>query len=386
MLHKKDLLGVVDTFGTPVYGYDESTIQRQCALLSESLPNASFYYSCKTNNNPALLEIIRTAKMGAEAVSVEELQHLQSVGFKKQDISFTCSNLTEKELKYAARASGCIHLDSLHQIMLWGKNQLGTRISLRINQGIGAGHHRNVITGGDGSKFGITLADLPEAKKIADQYNLTVSSLHQHIGSNILDESIMLGAIEMLLETAREFPDVTDLNFGGGFGVPYQPKENPFDVKKFSKAFVKLITSFETQEKRTINVSFEPGRFLVAQAGVLLVHVVDIKETNEHTFVGVNSGFNHLLRPVLYDTYHHIENLSRPRARRGSVTVTGNICESGDIFAKNRTIPMPHIGDVLAFYDAGAYGMSMASKYNMRTLPNEVLITSSGDVKDISVS
>ncbi|MEK7103201.1 MAG: diaminopimelate decarboxylase [Patescibacteria group bacterium] len=384
-MQKNVLTKVAKEFGTPIYVYDESIIEKQCKLLVRALPRAAFHYACKANSNPRILAVIRKADIGIEAVSVGELKLAKAIGFQKQQISFTCSNLTEAELRHAAKLSGRVHLDSLHQIELWGKHKLGKHISLRLNQGVGAGHHEHVITGGPDSKFGIALPDIPRAKAIAKKYGLVISSLHQHIGSNILDEFIMLKAVQVLLKTAAQFSDVRHLDFGGGFGVPYQLADSFLDLKKFARKLNPLINTFERRGSK-ISYSFEPGRFLVAEAGMLLVQVVDTKRTGKHIFVGVNSGFNHLMRPVMYGAYHCIENISRSRGTHAKITIAGNICESGDIFAKNRVMLMPKLGDILAIQNTGAYGMSMASTYNMRALPREVLITRGDKSKEISFS
>lgn len=384
---KKDvLIKIARKFGTPVYAYNEKSIEKKCKALTKTLPQAKFYYACKANNNPTILNIIRKAGIGVETVSAGELNLVKDVGFKKEQISFTCSNLTEAELKYAAKLSGRVHLDSLYQIDRWGKHKLGKQISLRLNQRIGAGHHKHVITGGSDSKFGITLSNIKHAKTTAKKYGLAITSLHQHIGSNILSESAILKAVQMLLKTARRFPGIKHFDFGGGFGVPYQPSSQAFNLGKFSQKLNILVNEFEKQQGISISYSFEPGRFLVAEAGMLLVQVVDIKRTSKHTFVGVNSGFNHLARPAMYGAYHHIENVSRSRGKRAKVTVVGNICESGDILAKNRIMIMPKLGDILAIQDTGAYGISMASTYNMRALPQEILIMQNGNLKNISFS
>lgn len=379
-------LSVARRFGTPVYVYDAGRIQVQAEALKQHLPFASFFYAMKANSNPAILRLVRQLGLGVETMSRGEIRLARSLGFSKERISFTASSISEDELRFAARYAGRVHLDSLHQLELWGRLRLGEEISLRLNQGFGAGRHQHVITGGPGSKFGITLADLPRARQLAARYKLRVVSLQQHIGSNILDAGIILRAARSLFAAARDFPEVHFLDFGGGFGVPYKPEEQPLDLVRFGEGFAVLRDRFARREGREVACAFEPGRFLVAQAGTLLVRVTDIKQTERHLFVGVDSGFNHLIRPAMYGSYHHIDNLSRTRGPRVRATVVGNICESGDIFAKDRELVRPRIGDVLAVRDAGAYGFAMASFYNMRPLPREILMTPNGTVQDISFS
>jgi diaminopimelate decarboxylase len=383
MTSKAQFLNVAKKYGTPVYVYDAQKIADQCTKLRRSFPAITFHYALKANSNPKILELIRKAGIGIEAVSPGELALALKVGFKKDAISFTCSNMSERELAEVAKTGVRVHLDSLTQLERWGRLKLGREVSLRLNQGIGAGHHAHVITGGPDSKFGISLNDVLETKKIAAKYGLVVGGIQQHIGSNVLDTKILEKAAKVLLATAQTFPEITHVDFGGGIGVPYEPGAKQISLAELSKSMRLLTKAFETKVGRKVQFSMEPGRFIVAEAGTLLVSAVDQKTTENHLFVGVNSGFNQLIRPAMYGSYHPIENLSRSRGPKKLVTIAGNVCESGDIFASKRTMVKPEIGDVLAIYLAGAYGFSMASNYNLRKLPKEVLITGSGS-KDIS--
>lgn len=370
-------------FGTPLYVYDQSVIEAQCAKLKSHFPQVEIYYACKANSNPALLKILRSNGIGIEAVSAGELDAAKAAGFPKQAISFTSSSITKEELKDAAVRAGRVHIDSLTQLEAWGKGKMGGEVSLRLNQGIGAGHHSHVITGGPDSKFGITLKDIDKAKRIAKKHGLTITGLEQHIGSNVLDARTFLRAAKVLIDTCAFFPSVTHLDFGGGLGIPYSPNETDLDIERLGTGLTRLIETFNAGSKTPVTFGMEPGRFLVAESGTLLVSVTDLKETSKHQFVGVNSGLNHLIRPALYNSYHRIENISRLKGKTVSATVVGNICESGDVFGRNRTLVQPQVGDILAIHTAGAYGMSMASEYNRRVLPKEVLITPKG-LKNIS--
>lgn len=381
---REGLLKAAKRFGTPTYVYAEEVLIRQCSLLRESFPGFKVQYAAKVNSNPSLLRLIRKQGLGIETVSVGELNLARHVGFSSKETSFTCSNLSEEELRVVAETGAQVHLDSLTQLELWGKNALGTKVFLRINQGIGKGAHKHWITGGPDSKFGITLTDLPRAKEIAERYRLTIAGLHQHIGSNVLEPEPFLVAADKLLATARAFQDLEHLSFGGGFGVPYTKDEKPLAIKKVGAGLRKRITAFEKAYGRKLEYSIEPGRFVVAEAGTLLVSVVDTKETEAHVFVGVNSGFNHLVRPIMYGAHHEIENLIERKGRKTLVSIAGNLCESGDVLAHDRPMIMPHIGDVLAIRTAGSCGFAMASYFNMRKLPSEVLLTQAGGLKDIS--
>ncbi len=381
---REGLLKAAKRFGTPTYVYAEEVLIRQCSLLRESFPGFKVQYAAKVNSNPSLLRLIRKQGLGIETVSMGELNLARRAGFSSKETSFTCSNLSEEELRVVAETGAQIHLDSLTQLELWGKNTLGTKVLLRINQGIGKGAHKHWITGGPDSKFGITLKDLPRAKEIAERYGLIIAGLHQHIGSNVLEPEPFVIAADKLLATARAFQDLEHLSFGGGFGVPYTKDEKPLAIKKVGAGLRKRITAFEKAYGRKLEYSIEPGRFVVAEAGTLLVSVVDTKETEAHVFVGVNSGFNHLVRPIMYGAHHEIENLIERKGRKTLVSIAGNLCESGDVLAHDRPMIMPHIGDVLAIRTAGSCGFAMASYFNMRKLPSEVLLTQAGGLKDIS--
>lgn len=361
---------IAKRYGTPLYVYDARVIRQRAQELKEHFKGAEFHYAMKANSNAAILAILKKEGFGVEAVSPGELERAMEVGFSKEKISFTCASLTEEELVFASKSAGRVHLDSLHQLEVWGKKKLGGEVSLRLNQGIGSGHHEHVITGGPGSKFGITLKDLPKAHEIAAQYNLRIAGLQQHIGSNVLDAGVFMKAVKTLLKTSEGFPDIRHIDFGGGFGVPYSPKEKRLNLKRLGAEWKKAVKGFGNG----VTFAFEPGRYLVAEAGTLLVSVVDRKETSKHMFIGVNSGMNHLLRPALYGSYHPIKNLSRTGGVRKDITIAGNICESGDLLALNRKMALPAIGDILAIQNAGAYGMTMASRYNLRELPKEILV------------
>ena len=379
------LKAIAAKFGTPVYVYDRATLRKQCETLTRRFPGFEIHYAMKANSNPSILREIRTAGLGVEAVSEGELAMARQVGFPRNRISFTCSNATEEELRAASLEAGRVHLDSLHQVEMWGKGKMGPTISLRLNQGIGAGHHAHVITGGPDSKFGIALTDLPEALSLAIRYGLTVTGIQQHVGSNVLDHTLLIKAAKKLLATAETLPDVTHVDFGGGLGIAYRPRERALDVRTLGKELSALVKEFNTKTGREVSAALEPGRYIVAEAGTLLVTVTDKKSTSSHTFIGVNSGFNHLVRPAMYDSYHTIDNVSRTAGKPIEATIAGNICESGDLFARARSMAAPQIGDILAIRTAGAYGFSMASNYNLRRLPREVFVTESG-AKDVSFS
>ena len=365
---------LAERFGSPLYAYDGDLIEARAAQLKADLPGIDLFYACKANTNPEIMKLVARAGFGIETVSPGEIVVAESVGVKVKAMTFTCGSITGEELADVIGRGIRVHLDSLGQVEEVGKRFPGTDISVRLNQGIGAGHHEHVITGGPDSKFGIDLAHLPQLLKLCKKYRLRVTGLHQHIGSNILEVPMLIKAMKVLLETALQFPDLAHLDFGGGLGVPYSPGQKPLDTKTLGTKIAALRKSFAKAYGRELRWSVEPGRFLVAEAGVLLVTVTDVKRNPTKTFVGVDSGMNHLIRPAMYGSHHAIENVTRPSAKAEKVTVAGNICESGDVFAKDRPLPMPRVGDVLAIRNAGAYGYAMSSAYNLRPRPSEVLV------------
>jgi len=380
-IHKSISIGgisperIVKDFGSPLYAYDEDDIRTRCRELQESFPGMDLYYACKANTNPEIIKIIFGERFGVETVSPGEISVAEKAGVPVRRMTFTCGSIDEQELVSIARKRIRIHLDSLHQVEVFGRHFPGKEISVRLNQGIGAGHHAHVITGGPDSKFGIDVSHIARLKKLARKHRLRITGLHQHIGSNILDASIFLKAMAALFSTAFHFPHLENLDFGGGFGVPYGPGERALNLGILGKKVQAIASDFAERYGRPVAMSFEPGRYLVARAGYLIVKVNDIKRNPEKTFVGVNSGFNHLIRPAMYGSYHEIVNATHPERAREQATIAGNMCESGDVFARDRRFPMPRLGDILVIKNAGAYGYTMSSDYNLRPRPREILIS-----------
>jgi diaminopimelate decarboxylase len=375
---------LIEQFGSPLYVYDAEKIREQYNKLKSNItyPHTQFHYACKANTNIEILKLLREAGSYIETVSKGEVLAAFKAGFSSEQIIFTCSNINKEELKFLIDNKITVNLDSLGQIEKYGQLNPGGKISIRINQGIGAGHHSHVITGGPKSKFGIHYSQISEAKQLAQKYNLTIIGIHQHIGSNILDTEIFMQAFNALLESAKDFADLEFMDFGGGFGVPYQPGQQQLNISELGKQITETFSKFCEQYGKPLIMKFEAGRFLVAEAGTLLVTVTDVKQTPDRIFVGVDSGFNQLIRPAMYQSYHEIINTNDPTADKITATIAGNVCESGDVFAEDREISTPHEGDVLAILNAGAYGFAMASTYNSRPRPAEILV-SGADAKII---
>ncbi|MBT8401552.1 MAG: diaminopimelate decarboxylase, partial [Rhodothermia bacterium] len=312
-------------------------------------------------------------------VSPAELLLALRVGFPKDKILFSANNMTDEEMSLALRAGVLLNVGELTRLEKLGKAQSGASVSLRINPQYGAGHHEHVVTAGRRSKFGIPLDDLPAARKIADAHDLKIIGLHQHIGSGNLELSPYQKAVPVLFSNAGDFPDVRFVNIGGGLGVPYRPEDVPFDLEALDRLLEHQVGKFEQKYPgRSLEVWMEPGRFLTAEAGVLLVEVNTLKDSFGQTYVGTNSGMSHLIRPAIYGAYHGVVNVSNPRAPERPYHIVGNVCESSDFFAHDRHVAEIREGDVLAILDAGAYGMAMASEYNLRPLPTEIFIDTDG--------
>ncbi len=370
---------LIKKFGSPLYVYDRSEIERSARRLKAAFnfPGCRLFFALKANSNPSLLKIIKNLNFGAETVSWEEVRLALKAGFNFQDIIYTSSNVSSEELKRVLAKRVTINADSLRQIKAIGQLKPGTRIGLRINPGQGAGGHHHIITGGPASKFGIYYTDFKEAVRLADKFNLKIAGLHQHVGSNILDDSVFELMVSNFLDfiSRQKIENLEYIDFGGGFGVPYRPQERPLNVSLLGRRLKRKLREFSKKFKRPPNFYFEPGRYLTAKSGALLATVVDIKQTPTRTFVGLNTGFNHLIRPAFYDAYHEIINASKVRGKKKKVSVVGNICESSDFFARDRLLPAFQIGNAAAILNAGAYGYSMSSNYNSRPRPAEVLVS-----------
>ncbi|MBC7264125.1 MAG: diaminopimelate decarboxylase [Chloroflexi bacterium] len=372
-------IDLVREYGSPLYVYEEETIRRQYHTLAQTIAYRPLriLYACKANTNLAILKILLEEGAGIDAVSPGEVFLARQAGYPPDRILYTGYNASQEELAYLARGGVMLNLDSFTQMRHWARLKPGARVSVRINPGVGSGHHQYVVTAGEHSKFGIDRRQHEEIKSRAKEEGLTIIGLQSHIGSGILDAEVLLEAMALLLETARHFPDLEFIDIGGGLGVPYRPGEEPLDIAEFGRQVSAIFSDFCASYGRELTLMLEPGRYLVAESGYLLVTVNDIKHTPNRTIVGVDSGFNHLIRPVLYGAYHPIINACRVEGEKHVVTVAGNICENGDIFAQQCALPPTEEGDILAITHAGAYGFSMASRYNSRPLPAEVLVKGS---------
>lgn len=382
----RGLLTIAEEYGTPTYVYDERIIHRQCQRLRKHLGRLPLrlLYSAKANTNPAVLRIVNEEQLGLDIVSPGELELALQLGFSPSDLLYSANNMTDEEMHLVHGYDVLLNLGGLSRLAKYGKAFPGADVCLRINPKIGGGHHEHVITAGKHSKFGLSLENIPRAKSIIQKYDLNVVGLHQHIGSGILDPGLYWQAMQVLLEQAMDFTSLQFLNFGGGFGIPYHPEEDEIDLAELRDIIVEPLQAFRGRHPSDdLTFCFEPGRYLVAESGILLTKVNTLKETPHCTFAGTSSGMGHLIRPALYDAYHAVFNLSNPDGPLRTYDITGNICESADLFAKDRQVQEIREGDVLAILDVGAYGVAMASEYNLRPLPAEVMQHRDGSVEVI---
>jgi diaminopimelate decarboxylase len=374
---------LVEEFGSPLYVYEEETFRRRARELLEAITytQREIKYACKANTNIEVMKIFREEGMSIDAVSPGEVYAALKAGFSADQILFTTNNATREEIEFGMQKGVMVNVDSLSQLRFMGERHPGARVCVRINPNVGAGHHDHVITGGPESKFGIDYTQVDRIRELSSTHELKVAGIHQHIGSGILQPDKFIEAMHVLLETAEKIEGLSFIDFGGGFGVPYREEERRMDVqvlgRKVSDEFERFCRSYGSELKLIV----EPGRYLVAEGGFLLATVTSVKEGQRHRFVGVNSGFNHLVRPAMYGSYHPILNAQNVDGSRIPQTIAGNLCESGDTFTRDeegivdRDLPPFSEGDVVAILNAGAYGFSMASLYNTRPRPAEVLVT-----------
>lgn len=332
----------------------------------------------KANSSPWILRTLLADGVGIDAVSPAEAVLATRCGYRPQDIFYSANNCSDAELDWARSSGFVINIGEFSRLEAYANRHPGAEICVRLNLNIGAGHHEHVVTGGAKSKFGIGITDLDRALEVALRNDLRIVGIHQHIGSGSTEAESLAEGIAAIAEVAANIDGLRFVNMGGGFGVSYSPGQPSIDLQRVAEI---AEPSLRRLVEKDVAIWFEPGRFLVAEAGLLLTRVNSIKQSSERTFVGTDSGMNHLMRPSLYGAYHGIYNVSNPEAASQVYDVVGNICETGDFFARERSIPEVREGDLLAILDAGAYSMSMASLYNLRPLPSEVAILESGRAK-----
>lgn len=370
----QDLLHIAEEFGTPVYVYDAESIKNQFEKLQGSFSeNTKFFYACKSLTNINILKYIEKLGSNLDCVSINEVKLGLKAGFSPERILFTpnCVDLAEIEEAMAFKVH--INIDNISILEQFG-NKYGNSypIFIRINPHIYAGGNHKISTGHIDSKFGISIHQMRHIERVMKSTNLLVEGLHMHTGSEIKDADVFLQGLEIMFELSEHFPDLKYIDMGSGFKVPYQKGDMETDVKTLGKKVEKVFSKFLKDSGKDLQLWFEPGKYLVSKSGHFLVKANVIKQTTATVFVGVNSGFNHLIRPMFYDSYHIIENLSNPKGPERIYTVVGNICET-DTFAWDRKINEVRETDIIVFRNAGAYGFEMSSNFNSRLKPAEVL-------------
>jgi len=367
---------LAEEFGTPLYIYDGAKIVSQVKTLQEAFAAVplKIKYATKALSNINVLKLIRKAGAGIDAVSIEEAKIGMLAGFEASEIMYTPSGVDFSEIEEAVDMGIMINLDSLPLMERFGQ-VYGSRLQacIRINPHIMAGGNLKISVGHKESKFGISIEQLPEILQVVEKYQLNIVGLHIHTGSDILDAEVFLRGGNVLFEAAMQFPNLKFLDFGGGFKVAYKPQDVATDVMAVGKVVGAAFQEFCKKYGRQLELWLEPGKFLVSEAGYLLVKATVVKPTPSVTFVGVDSGLNHLIRPMMYDAYHSVYNLSNPEGKKEKYNVVGYICET-DTIASQRELNEVVEGDLLVIKNAGAYGYSMSSNYNSRLRPAEVLI------------
>ncbi|MBP6335149.1 MAG: diaminopimelate decarboxylase [Bacteroidia bacterium] len=373
-----DLLSLGEKFGTPLYVYDEKTFTRQYQRLTDAFKgvNIKIKYACKALSNQAILKLFRKIGSGLDAVSIQEVQLGLRAGYSPSEILFTPNGVSFDEIKMGVDAGVVINIDNIAILEHFG-HEYGDKVPccIRLNPHIVAGGNQHIQTGHIDSKFGISVHQLRHVERIVKTYNIHVTGLHVHTGSEILDSGVFLRAAELMFEAAQQFKDLLFIDFGSGFKVAYKENDVTTDIEELGAELSTRFLQFCKDYGRELELWFEPGKFLVSEGGVLLVRVNTVKQTMATVFAGVDSGQNHLIRPMFYDAYHHIVNISNPEGKPRIYTVVGYICET-DTFGWDRKLNEVREGDVLAILNAGAYGFSMSNNYNSRFRPAEVLIRS----------
>jgi diaminopimelate decarboxylase len=374
-MNNQDLLNIVRDHGSPVYVYDAKVIVAQYERLVNAFSKAKdlrIHYAVKALSNISILKLFKQLGAGLDTVSLQEVELGLAAGVDPKKIIYTPNGVSLQEIENVAAKGVQINIDNLSILEQFGSKHPHTPVCIRINPHVMAGGNANISVGHIDSKFGISIHQIPHILRIVENTAMTVNGVHMHTGSDILDIGVFLYATEILFETAAKFKDLEFIDFGSGFKVPYKEGDVSTDIEDLGEQLCERFDTFCKLYGRDITMAFEPGKFLVSEAGKFLAQVNVVKQTTSTVFAGIDSGFNHLIRPMLYGSQHEINNISNPEGRKRFYSVVGYICET-DTFASNRQISEITEGDILSFSNAGAYCFSMASNYNSRYRPPEVL-------------
>jgi diaminopimelate decarboxylase len=370
-----DLLKIAQNYGAPVYVYDSEKIISQFNRLTKafgSVPKLKLNYAAKALSNISILRLMNSLGSGLDTVSIQEVQLGLMAGFQPQDIIYTPNGVSLEEIEEAANLGVQINIDNLSILEQFGTKHPHVPVCIRINPHVMAGGNSNISVGHIDSKFGISIHQIPHLLRIVELTKMNINGIHMHTGSDILDIDVFLYASEILFDTARHFKDLDFIDFGSGFKVPYKEGDIQTNVEELGQKLTGRFNDFCQEYGKDLTLAFEPGKFLVSEAGFFLAKVNVVKQTTSTVFASVDSGFNHLIRPMLYGSSHEIINISNPDGRERYYSVVGYICET-DTFGNNRRINEISEGNILCFRNAGAYCFTMASNYNSRYRPAEVL-------------
>lgn len=379
---------LVRDYGSPLYVYNERILRERCREMKNLVkyPNFAVNYSAKANSNLHFLKIVREEGLVVDAMSLGEIAVEEAAGFDHDHIFFISNNVSREEMAAVIEKGILISVDSLAQLEMFGQLCPGGRICVRLNTGVGAGHHAKVVTGGHETKFAVDPTLYDEMRAIIAKYELKLVGINQHIGSLFMDPEPYLQGIKNLLEVCKEFPGLEIIDFGGGFGIPYHKMEGQgrLDLVSLGQQLDEIFNDFVAEYGSQVQFKIEPGRYISAECCVLLGKAHAVKTVYENKYIGTDLGFNVLVRPMMYDSHHDIEIYREEGEDTGKmevVSIVGNICESGDIIAAKRELPQILQDDIIGVLDAGAYGYAMSSNYNNRLRPAEVLIQEDGSAR-----
>lgn len=376
ILNTAQLVALTETYGSPLYVYDTAIIDRQYQRIInafETVENIQINYAVKALSNINILQFFKQLDAGLDTVSIQEVQLGLAAGFDPKQIIYTPNGVSLQEIETVAATGVQINIDNLSILELFGQKHPEIPVCVRINPHIMAGGNSKISVGHIDSKFGISIHQVPHIQRVVENTGMNINGIHMHTGSDILDIDTFIRATEILFDVARQFDDIDFIDFGSGFKVPYKEGDICTDIEQLGIQLSARFNEFCKAYGKDITLMFEPGKFLVSEAGSFLAKVNVVKQTTSTVFAGVDSGFNHLIRPMMYDSYHSISNLSNPEGRARYYSVVGYICET-DTFGTNRRISEISEGDILCFQNAGAYCFSMASNYNSRYRPAEVML------------
>jgi len=375
-LSNSQLVDLAERFGTPLYVYHAEKIKEQYEKLTSgfSVIGARFFFACKALTNINILKYIHSLGCGIDCSSINEVKLALHAGVPSEKILYTSNGISFEEIEEAVQSKVHVNIDSLSNLEKFGK-KFGSSypVGVRLRPNILAGGNLKISTGHERSKFGIPIDQLDLLKTVVEENEIKIKALHIHTGSDIKDADVFVHGIKVLSELVPHFPGLEVIDLGGGFKVPYEPEDEETDIAWIAEKLKKYLDTHLFKEGRKYQLWFEPGKYLVSECGYLITQVNVIKDNGAQIFAGVNSGLNHLIRPMMYDAYHHIVNISNPDAKEKVYTVTGYICET-DTLASDRLLTEVREGDYLVIYNAGAYGFEMSSNYNARYKPAEVLV------------